>query len=73
VAIFGTAQANPNDAAAIGPAFGAAGNVVSLLATLISNSNSELHAAIDQTPECHNIPRMAQRQPPPRRPQPPPT
>jgi hypothetical protein len=64
--------ANPNDAAAIGPAFGAAGNVVSLLGTLISNSNSELRAAIDQTPECHNIPGMgaattttAPSQPPP--------
>jgi hypothetical protein len=49
--------ANPNDAAAIGPAFGAAGNAVSLLGTLLSNS--ELRAAIDQTPECHNIPGMS--------------
>jgi len=50
--------ANPNDAAAIGPVFGAAGNVVSLLGTFISNSSSELRAAIDQTPECHNMPGM---------------
>jgi hypothetical protein len=64
--------ANPNDAATIGPTFGAAGNVVSLLGTLIGNSNSELRAAIDQTPECHNIPGMgaattttAPSQPPP--------
>jgi hypothetical protein len=64
--------ANPNDAAALGPAFSAAGNVVSLLGTLISNSNAELRAAIDQTPECHNIPGMgatttttAPSQPPP--------
>lgn len=49
--------ANPNDAAAIGPAFGAAGNAVSLLGTLFSNS--ELRAAIDQTPECHNMPGMS--------------
>ena len=49
--------ANPNDAAAIGPAFGAAGNAVSLLGTLLSNA--ELRAAIDQTPECHNIPGMS--------------
>jgi hypothetical protein len=64
--------ANPNDAAAIGPVFSAAGNIVSLLATLISNSNSELRAAFDQTPECHNMPGMgatttttAPSQPPP--------
>jgi hypothetical protein len=48
--------ANPNDAAALGPAFGAAGNAVALLGTL--TSNEELRAAFDQTPECHNVPGM---------------
>ncbi len=48
--------ANPNDAAALGPAFGAAGNAVALLGTL--TSNPELRAAFDQTPECHNVPGM---------------
>lgn len=49
--------ANPNDAAAIGPAFGAAGNALALLGTL--TSNPELRAAFDQTPECHNMPGMS--------------
>jgi hypothetical protein len=48
--------ANPNDAAALGPAFGAAGNAVALLGTL--TSNEELRTAFDQTPECHNVPGM---------------
>jgi hypothetical protein len=62
--------ANPNDAAAIGPAFGAAGNALALLGTL--TSNPELRAAFDQIPECHNMPgmsatttTMAPSQPPP--------
>lgn len=48
--------ANPNDAAALGPAFGAAGNAITLIGTL--TSNPELRAAFDQTPECHNVPGM---------------
>jgi hypothetical protein len=48
--------ANPNDAAALGPAFGAAGDAVTLLGTL--TSNPELRAAFDQAPECHNVPGM---------------
>ena len=48
--------ANPNDAAALGPVFGAAGNAVALIGTL--TSNPELRAAFDQTPECHNVPGM---------------
>ena len=48
--------ANPNDTAALGPVFGAAGNAIALLGTL--TSNPELRAAFDQTPECHNMPGM---------------
>jgi hypothetical protein len=43
--------ANANDGAAIGQAFSAMGNVVSLFGTL--TSDPQLRAAIDQAPECH--------------------
>jgi ABC-type transporter Mla subunit MlaD len=46
--------ANPNEAAAIGPAFGAASSAVSMVGTL--TSNPQLRAAIDQTSECQNVP-----------------
>jgi hypothetical protein len=46
--------ANPNEAAAIGSAFGAAGNAVGLLSTL--TSDPQLRDAIDQAPECQNTP-----------------
>jgi type IV pilus biogenesis protein CpaD/CtpE len=43
--------ADADDGAAIGQAFGAMGNVVSLFGTL--TSDPQLRTAIDQTPECH--------------------
>jgi hypothetical protein len=46
--------ANPNESAAIGAAFSAAGNAVDLVGTL--TSNPQLRAAIDQAPECQNVP-----------------
>lgn len=47
--------ANPNEsAAAVGPAFSAAGNAVSLVSIL--TDNPQLRAAIDQAPECQNVP-----------------
>ena len=47
--------AEPNEStAAVGPAFSAAGNAVSLVGTL--TSNPQLQAAIDQAPECQNVP-----------------
>jgi hypothetical protein len=46
--------ANPNEAAAIGPAFGAASNAVGMVGTL--TSNPQLRAAIDQTSECQHVP-----------------
>jgi len=48
--------ANPNDAAAVGQAFGAVGNAVGLVGTL--TSDPQLRAAIDQTTECHNAPEI---------------
>jgi hypothetical protein len=48
--------ANPNDAAALGPAFSAAGDAVALIGTL--TGNPELRDAFDQTPECRNMPGM---------------
>ncbi len=45
--------ANPNDSTAIGQAFGAVGNVVSLVGALATNP--QLRAAIDQTPGCQNL------------------
>jgi hypothetical protein len=45
--------AHPNDSAAIGQAFGAAGNVVRLIGVLATYP--ELRAAIDQTPECQHL------------------
>lgn len=46
--------ANPNESAAIGPAFNAAGNAITLVGTL--TDNPQLRAAIDQAPECQNVP-----------------
>jgi|SRR6185312_988660 hypothetical protein len=46
--------ASSNESAAIGPAFSAAGNAVSLVGTL--TDNPQLRAAIDQTPECQSVP-----------------
>jgi hypothetical protein len=46
-------QANPNDSAAMGRAFGAASHVVGLFGTLAADP--QLRAAIDQTPECQNL------------------
>jgi hypothetical protein len=45
--------ADPNDSAAIGQAFGAAGNVIRLIGVLATDP--ELRAAIDQTPECQSL------------------
>lgn len=46
--------ANPNEAAAIGPAFSAARNAVGVVGTL--TSDPQLRAAIDQASECQNVP-----------------
>ncbi len=46
-------QANPNDAAAMTRAFGAASHVVGLFNTL--TADPQLRAAIDQAPECQNL------------------
>jgi hypothetical protein len=46
-------QANPNDSVAMGQAFSVASHVVGLFNTL--NSDPQLRAAIDQTPECQNL------------------
>jgi hypothetical protein len=45
--------ANPNEVAAMGPAFSAASNAVSLVGTL--TSEPQLRAAIEQTSECQNV------------------
>lgn len=47
-------QANPNDSAAMAQAFSAASHVVGLRNTL--TADPQLRAAIDQTPECQNLP-----------------
>lgn len=46
--------ADSNDMAAFGQAFAAAGNVIGLVGTL--ESESQLRAAINQTPECQTLP-----------------
>ncbi|MDT7596950.1 MAG: hypothetical protein QOJ06_2496, partial [Pseudonocardiales bacterium] len=46
-------QPNPNDSVAMRQAFGVASHVVGLFSTL--NSDPQLRAAIDQTPECQNL------------------
>jgi hypothetical protein len=46
--------ADSNDMAAFGRAFGVAGNVIGLLGTL--ENQSQLRAAIEQTPECQALP-----------------
>jgi hypothetical protein len=45
--------ADPHDSAAIGQAFGAAGNVIRMIGVLATDP--ELRAAIDQTPECQSL------------------
>jgi hypothetical protein len=46
-------QPNPNDSVAMGQAFSVASHVVGLFNTL--NSDPQLRAAIDQTPECQSL------------------
>ena len=46
-------SAEPNDSAAIGQAFGAAGTVVRLIGVLATDP--QLRAAINQTPECQTL------------------
>ncbi|PZS38196.1 MAG: hypothetical protein DLM62_15095 [Pseudonocardiales bacterium] len=47
-------QANPNDSAAMAQAFSAASHVVGLRNAL--TADPQLRAAIDQTPQCQNLP-----------------
>lgn len=48
-----------DDTAAIGQAFGAAGNVIRLIGVL--TTDPQLRAAIDQAPECQNLAAMSGR------------